>query len=54
MEKIVQRHRREASDSILGSDEKSVKIRARIVAGDADHHPAVQAAAFYEANPSRR
>lgn len=54
MEKIEQRHREAASNSIKGGDEKSVSIRARIIAGDADHHPAVQAAAFYEARPCRR
>lgn len=54
MEKIEQRHREAASNSIKGLDEKSVRTRARIIAGDADHHPAVQAAAFYEAQSSRQ
>ena len=54
MEKIEQRHREAASNSIKGGDEKSVSIRARIIAGDADHHPAVQAAAFYDARLGRR
>lgn len=54
MEKIDHHHRVKAANSINGTDEKSVGIRARIIAGDANDHPAVQAAAFYEKHPARK
>ena len=54
MEAISQRHREAAAAAIRGDDEQTVRIRALIVAGERDEHPAVQAAAFYECSPDKR
>ncbi len=48
MMKIEQKHREEAANKIAGDDEKSTKIRKKIVDGLSDDHPSVQAAAFYD------
>lgn len=48
MEKIEQRHRVRAAEMIPGSCAKSEKVRQKILAGEADDHPTVQAVAFYE------
>lgn len=54
METISQRDREAAAAAIRGSDEKELRIRALIIAGERDEHPAVQAAAFYERSPGKR
>lgn len=48
MEKIEQRHRELAAEKIRGDGPKAIDVRERILAGQADEHLAVQAAAFYE------
>ena len=49
---IITQHDREfAISKIKLNDEKAVAIRALILAGRADDHPSVQAAAFYRVNP---
>lgn len=44
---ITQAHREAAAKKIAGTDPKAVATREQIVAGKADDHPTVQAAAFY-------
>lgn len=54
MEAISQRHRAAAAAAIQGDGERAIRIRALIVAGERDEHPAVQAAAFFERSPGKR
>jgi len=49
MEKIEQSHREEAAAKIKGDSAKDDGIREMILAGQADDHPLVRAAAFYAA-----
>lgn len=51
---ITQEDREHACASIKGDDEKSNRIREKIMIGDADEHPAVQAASFYKSRVRRR
>lgn len=48
MEKIEQRHRLIAASKIAIESAKGEEVRNRIVMGQSDDHPLVQAAAFYE------
>jgi len=48
MEKIEQRHREAAVTKIKGDDPKSVSVRSKILLGECDDHPSVQACVFYE------
>lgn len=44
---VTQRHRMMAAARIPGDDPKSVAVRRRILAAEADDHPIVQGIAFY-------
>lgn len=46
-ETITQKHRDMAAAALKGDDPKTVQVRASILAGTSDEHPAVQAAAFF-------
>lgn len=57
IEKIEQRHRDKAAASLMalkGSDKdaKMIAVCEKIKAGEADDHPSVQGAAFYETPPA--
>jgi len=43
----TQRDREVAAAKIKGDSDKAVAVRAKILAGELDSHPAVQAATFY-------
>jgi len=54
LEKVTQQDRIDGANSIRGDDPKSITVRAKILQGQADDHPAVRAGAdFREINRSR-
>lgn len=55
VEKIAQRHREKTAAALEArypQDPKTPIVAAKLRAGQADDNAAVQAAAFYEANPA--
>lgn len=47
MENINQTHRESAAKKIKGECLKTAMVKEKIIKGEADDHPAVQAEAFY-------
>lgn len=48
MEKINQNHRESAAQKIKGECAKTAMVKEKILKGEADDHPIVQAEAFYD------